>query len=252
MTRSPPRLDVIPAIDLLGGSVVRLYQGDFERVTEYVQDPLELATRYANSGCRRLHVVDLDGARTGAATNLPIIERLARLNIEVQAGGGIRDLPSLRRLLGTGVRRAVIGSAAVKRPEHVDRWIADVGAERIILAMDVRLAADGQPEVLTDGWTAGSGQLLWPLLDRYLAQEAHEFLCTDVARDGTLGGPNLALYRTLVERYPAAEFIASGGVSGASDLRALDATGIARVVTGRALLDGGLSLQEIEEFSRGA
>jgi len=245
-------MEVIPAIDLLGGGVVRLYQGDFGQVTQYARDPLELATRYADAGARRLHVVDLDGAKTGEPTNLPIIERLARLDIEVQTGGGIRDLPALQRLIDAGVQRAVIGSAAVKHPQIVDEWIAAVGAQRIILAMDVRLDADGDPEVLTDGWTEGSGQRLWPLIDRYLKKGAREFLCTDIAKDGTLEGPNIALYSACTERYPEAEFIASGGVSSAADLHTLDATGVTRVVTGKALLDGRLTLEEIGKFSRGA
>lgn len=245
-------MEVIPAIDLLEGGVVRLFQGDFDQVTEYVKDPVELAKQYADAGARRLHVVDLDGAKSGEQSNLPIIERLARLDIELQTGGGIRDLAGLRRLIDAGVRRGVVGSTAVKQPDLVDAWIDAVGAEHVILAMDVRLDDDGEPEVLIDGWTAGSGQRMWPLVERYLGVGAREFLCTDIAKDGTLQGPNVDLYRACVERFPAAEFIASGGVSCAADLEALDATGVARVVTGKALLDGRLTLEEIKRFSRGA
>lgn len=252
MYESRQRLEVIPAIDLLDGAVVRLLKGNFDQVTQYVRDPLELAREYADTGCRRLHVVDLDGARSGEQTNLPIIEQLAKLDVEVQVGGGIRDLASLQRLLDAGAHRGIIGSVAVKQPEVVDGWMNELGADRVILAMDVSLNADGTPEVLTDGWTAGSGKQLWPLLDRYLARGAVEFLCTDIAKDGTLAGPNLALYRTCAERYPGAEFIASGGVSSAADLEALESTGVHRVVTGKALLDGRLTLEEIEQFSRAA
>jgi phosphoribosylformimino-5-aminoimidazole carboxamide ribotide isomerase len=245
-------MEVIPAIDLLSGGVVRLFQGDFDQVTEYTADPLELAGQYAASGARRLHVVDLDGAKTGDPTNLPIITQLGDLGIEVQAGGGIRDLPRLTALLQAGVTRAVIGSVAVQQPEVVAEWMQAVGPEHIILAFDVRLDADGNPETLTHGWTRGSGELLWPLLDFFLERGATEFLCTDIARDGTLEGPNVELYRRCTSRYPAAEFIASGGVSGLGDLESLNETGVARVVTGKALLDGRLTLQEIESFSRGA
>jgi phosphoribosylformimino-5-aminoimidazole carboxamide ribotide isomerase len=252
MTATRQRLEVIPAIDLLEGGVVRLLKGDYNQVTQYVRDPLELAREYADTGCERLHVVDLDGARSGEQTNLPIIEQLAKLEVEVQVGGGIRDLASLKRLLDAGARRGVVGSVAVKQPELVDEWMHEMGADRVILAMDVRLNADGEPEVLTDGWTEGSGKQLWPLLDRYLARGAIEFLCTDIAKDGTLAGPNLALYQTCAERYPGAEFIASGGVSSAADLEALESTGVHRVVTGKALLDGRLTLEEIERFSRAA
>ena len=251
MTRAK-RMEVIPAIDLLDGGIVRLFQGDFDQVTEYTRDPLELAERYAAAGAKRLHVVDLDGARTGEPTNLPIIASLTELGLEVQAGGGIRDLQRLSSLLEVGVTRAVIGSVAVEQRERVTEWIDEVGADRIIPAFDVRLGENGEPETKTHGWTRDSGTLLWPLVDYYLKKGAKEFLCTDIAKDGTLGGPNLALYRRCTERYPDAEFIASGGVSCAADLAALDETGVARVVTGKALLDGRLSLQEMEQFSRGA
>lgn len=245
-------MEVIPAIDLLAGGVVRLFQGDFDRVTHYVSDPVELARRYADAGMRRLHVVDLDGARTGDPVNLPIIERIARVDIEVQTGGGIRDLDGLRRLLDVGVRRGVVGSVAVKRPDVVVEWIGALGPERIILAMDVRLDDAGEPELLTHGWTEGSGRAMWPLVEDYLAAGAREFLCTDIAKDGTLDGPNVALYRACVERFPAAELIASGGIASVADLETLAAAGVHRVVTGKALLDGRLTLQEIERFSRGA
>jgi phosphoribosylformimino-5-aminoimidazole carboxamide ribotide isomerase len=202
-------MEVVPAIDLLGGGIVRLFQGDFEQVTEYARDPLKLAGRYARGGMKRLHVVDL-------------------------------------------VSRAVIGSVAVNQRELVAEWIAEVGVERIILAFDVRLDDSGAPETLTHGWTRGSGNLLWPLVEYFLQTGAREFLCTDIARDGTLNGPNLTLYRECVARYPDAEFIASGGVSCLADLEALDQIGVARVVTGKALLDGRLDIEEIERFSRGA
>jgi phosphoribosylformimino-5-aminoimidazole carboxamide ribotide isomerase len=246
------RMEVIPSIDLLDGGVVRLFQGDFDKVTEYASDPLELTRRYAESGANRLHVVDLDGAKTGQPINMPIIARLTECGMEVQAGGGIRDLSRLKRLLDVGVSRAVIGSVAVEQRDLVANWLADVGPDRIILAFDVRLGEDGEPETLTHGWTRDSGTLLWPLVDYFFARGAREFLCTDIAKDGTLAGPNLSLYEICCARYPEAKFIASGGVSCAADLEALDRTGVAGVVTGKALLDGRLSLEEIEQFSRGA
>jgi len=252
MTAIRKKLEVIPAIDLLGGRIVRLFQGDFDQVTRYTSDPVELAKRYADSGVRRLHVVDLDGAKTGKPTNLPIIESLSALGLEIQAGGGVRNLARLKALFDAGVARGVIGSVAVENRDEVASWMAKVGAGKIIPAVDVRLTEDYEPELLTRGWQAGSGQWLWPLVDYYLARGATEFLCTDIARDGTLQGPNLALYETCATRFPQAEFIASGGVGNLADLQALDRTGIARVVTGKALLDGRLTLEEIERFSRDA
>jgi len=250
---SPRRkLEVIPAIDLLDGEVVRLFQGDFDQVTQYVRDPLELAQRYVDTGAHRLHVVDLNGAKTGEPTNLPIIESLATTGLEIQAGGGIRDLTRLNAIFAAGVTRAVIGSVAVENRDMVTNWMQSVGPERIIVAVDIRLGENDAPEILTRGWQAGSGQLLWPLVDYYLEQGATEFLCTDIAKDGTLQGPNLALYETCATRFPTAQFIASGGVSNLADIEALDRTGITRVVTGKALLDGRLTIEEIERFSRDA
>ena len=247
----PDRMEVIPALDLLAGGIVRLFQGDFDQVTEYAKNPLELAQRYTDIGVKRLHVVDLDGAKTGQPANLPIISELAELGLEVQAGGGIRTFSQLARLLASGATRVILGSTAVKEPELVAEWIAAVGPQRVILAFDVRLDESNSPEVLTHGWTQSSGEMLWPLVEYFLDKGATEFLCTDISKDGTLQGPNLELYRVCAERYPGAEFIASGGISCAADLRTLDATGVARAVTGKALLDGRLTVEEIKQFSRG-
>ncbi len=245
-------MDVIPAIDLLGGQVVRLYKGDFDQVTHYEQDPVELATRYLRAGLKRLHAVDLDGARTGEPVNQTVIAAFAETGLEVQAGGGIRDDARLRALLDAGAQRAVIGSVAVTDPALVSGWIESFGADRIVLAFDVRLDDDGTPLAQTHGWKRGSDTTLWELLDRYGKLGARDVLCTDIGRDGTLEGPNLSLYRECADRYPDTRFIASGGVSRAADLPALAETGVAGVVSGKALLDGRLTLDEIERFLRAA
>lgn len=244
-------MEIIPAIDLLNGSVVRLYKGDFGQVTEYDQDPVALARNYQAAGLSRLHAVDLDGARTGDPVNLPVIAALAATGLSVQAGGGIRTADRLEQLLSAGAERAVIGSVAVQSPDAVCRWINQFGAERVVLAFDVRIE-DGIPVPQTHGWTRGSDVTLWDLLDRYLATGARDVLCTDIARDGTLEGPNVSLYAECAERYPSVRFIASGGVSRAADLPALAATGMAGVVSGKALLDGRLTLEEIGQFLRDA
>ena len=230
---------------------MRLFQGDFDQVTKYEKSPIELAQRYFEIGVRRLHVVDLDGAKTGHPGNLPIISDLAEIGLEIQAGGGIRTLSRLARLLAAGASRVIIGSVAVKEQQEVAKWIEAVGHDRIILAFDIRMDDNNSPEVLTHGWTRGSGELLWPLVEYFLSKGAKEFLCTDIAKDGTLQGPNLDLYRACTDRYPEAEFIASGGISCAADLCKLDATGVKRAVTGKALLDGRLTIEEISQFSRG-
>lgn len=245
-------MTVIPAIDLLGGEVVRLFKGDFDQVTRYDRDPLAQVRSYLDAGLTRLHAVDLDGARTGQPVNMPLIEQFAATGLKVQAGGGIRDLGRLTQLLKAGAERAVIGSVAVDNPELVSGWFEEVGPERIVLAFDVRLDRSGTPLAQTHGWTKDSSQTLWSLLDCYLPLGARDVLCTDIALDGTLEGPNLGLYSECVRRYPEIRFIASGGVSSAADLPALANTGVAGVVTGKALLDGRLRLEEIQKFLRDA
>lgn len=245
-------MEIIPAIDLLGGRCVRLFQGDFTRVTDYGDDPLELAMRYRSAGARRLHVVDLDGARTGAAANLELITKLAAVpELAVQAGGGIRSSAAVDRLLAAGVGRIVVGSMAVTEPRIALDWLGASGPERFVLAFDVRLDPSGsEPVVMTHGWREQGGKGLWQLMEQFLAAGARYFLCTDVGRDGTLAGPNNALYAECTRRFPEARILASGGLAGAADLPALAATGVAGVIAGRALLDGTLTFEEIKRFSR--
>ncbi len=245
-------MDVIPAIDLLGSRCVRLYQGDFGKVTEYAHDPMELAHAYRIAGATRLHVVDLDGARTGTPGNRAIVAQLASASgMAVQVGGGIRNAATAEALLAAGAARVVIGSVAINDPATVIGWMRSLGADRFVLAFDVRLRPDsGEPMAVTHGWRESSGRLLWDLMDEFLAADARHFLCTDIDRDGTLAGPNIALYAQCVRRFPAARVIASGGLGSAADLPALAATGVASVVTGKALLDGRLTLEEIRQFSR--
>ena len=246
-------MEVIPALDLLGGRCVRLYQGDFNQVTVYDQDPVDLARRYRDAGMDRLHVVDLDGARSGEPGNLDLIAELTGdLGLAVQIGGGLRDLQRVRTLLDTGASRVVIGSAAVTDPQTVIGWINELGAERVIPAFDVKLTGQGEPVVQTHGWTKNSEQTLWELMDCYAESGAVEFLCTDISKDGTLAGPNVELYASCTERWPQARIIASGGVAGFDDLIALAQTGAAAVVTGKALLDGRLQLEEIQRFLQNA
>lgn len=247
-------MDIIPAIDLLAGQCVRLYQGDFHKVTTYQQDPVELARCYADAGASLLHVVDLDGARSGAQLNVDTIARLAcEAGMRIQAGGGIRSDAALDRLLDVGVERVVVGSLAVTNPAQVADWLRRVGPERLVLAFDVRCPTGSlDPRVSTHGWRDASAVCLWDIAERYVATGARHILCTDISRDGTLAGPHTALYAECVRRFPQALWQASGGLSGAADLPALSATGVAGVITGKALLDGRLTLEEVRQFSRGA
>jgi phosphoribosylformimino-5-aminoimidazole carboxamide ribotide isomerase len=245
-------MDIIPAIDLLGGRCVRLYQGDFQRVTTYEQDPVELAGHYRAAGPRILHVVDLDGARTGVPANLETIRRLAgESGMLIQTGGGIRNEATLDSLLQAGAARIVIGSIAVTDPSLAAAWLERAGPERLVLAFDVR-CDDRETRIATHGWQETTCRSLWEIADQYIALGARHLLCTDVGRDGTLAGTNLALYAECARRYPQARWQASGGLGSAADLSALAATGVASVITGRALLDGRLTLEEVGRFLRAA
>lgn len=237
---------LIPSIDLRGGRCVRLLRGDFAAETRYEVDPLELLQRYQSLGASWLHVVDLDGARDGALGNLPVLQTLAaQAHIRLQVGGGIRSREAAYRLLNAGVQRIVIGSAAIETPQDVMQWIREFGAERCCLALDVRLDEDGIPRVQIRGWTAATTISLWEALAVFLDAGIKDILCTDIAQDGALEGPNLTLYREAAQRFPSVAWQASGGVSQISDLHALAEVGVAAAISGKALLDSRINDVEL-------
>jgi phosphoribosylformimino-5-aminoimidazole carboxamide ribotide isomerase len=243
---------LLPAIDIRDGRCVRLLHGDFAQETRYAVDPVELAAQYAELGARWLHVVDLDGAKQGAPVNLDLIRRMREAaGVDVQLGGGIRTRASLDRALEVA-SRAVIGSLAVSDPDLVAAWLEELGADRLTLALDVRIDADGTPLIATHGWTRASTLTLAAAIERYADAGLRHVLCTDIGRDGALTGPNVELYGECSRRWPGIEFQASGGVRDAADLRALTAAGVAATVSGKALLEGRLTPEEIRPFLRGA
>ena len=243
---------LIPAIDLRDGRCVRLFKGDFEQETRYAVDPVALAGQYRELGAEWLHVVDLDGAKSGSPVNLPLIERMrAAAGVDVQYGGGIRTAASLEQALRV-VTRAVIGSLAVTEPATVTEWFTKHGPERLVLALDVRLDDSGAPMIATHGWTRASTLTLAAAIERYTAVGLRHVLCTDIDRDGALTGPNVDLYRDCAARWPEIEFQASGGVRNVADLAACAAAGAAAAVSGKALLEGRLTPEEIRPFLRGA
>jgi len=237
-------MQIIPAIDLRAGGVVRLAQGDYARETRYPVEPLALARDYAAAGARWLHVVDLDGARAGAFENLHTIRALAGTALRIQAGGGVRDERDVLRLFDAGVTRVVVGSLAVREPETVEGWIARHGAERICVALDTRADAQGRWTLPVKGWTEASGATLDGLALRFADAGARHLLCTDISRDGMLSGPNLDLYAHLLAIVPSLAVKASGGVRGVDDLGALRAAGVAGAILGRSLLEGRLSVAQ--------
>lgn len=241
-------MELIPAIDIRNGRCVRLLHGDFDRETRYELDPRTLAREYRDAGAEWLHIVDLDGAASGRRQNTGLIGEIARAaDIKVQLGGGIRSEASLTEALDY-VDRAVIGSLAVTSPGLVRGWLEQFGPDRIVLALDVRLAADQTAHVATHGWTESSDLSLDEAISGYAGAGLRHVLCTDVARDGALSGPNVGLYRSLCESWPAIAIQASGGVRDADDLSALAAAGAAAAISGKALLEGRIRFEEIKRF----
>jgi phosphoribosylformimino-5-aminoimidazole carboxamide ribotide isomerase len=244
---------LIPSIDLRGGHCVRLYKGAFDAETRYDLDPALLLDRYADQGARWLHLVDLDGARDGVLGNRDLIARLAaKGRLQIQVGGGLRSLPVIENLFAAGVARAVIGSAAVEQPEVAEEALRGFGPEAICLAIDVRVDAGGVPRARTRGWVTEHSTSLWELIERFAAHGLRHVLCTDIERDGALGGPNLALYEEARRRCPAIAWQASGGVRDAADLAALARLGVAAAISGKALLEGRMTAEELHPFLRDA
>lgn len=242
-------MNLIPAIDLRQGQCVRLYQGKFDRQTNYSKDPVSLALDYQALGCEELHIVDLDGARCGHQQNQDVISAIVDTSeLTVQLGGGIRTESVLEFWLGAGIRRVVIGSLAISQPKLVCEWLKRYGSDKIVLALDVNLDSTGAPRVTTHGWTRQATRSLWQCIDQYLAAGLPQILCTDISRDGALTGPNLNLYSQLMERYPEIRLQASGGVRNLEDLEALQDIGTSAAISGRALLDGNISAGEIQTF----
>lgn len=241
-------MDLLPAIDIRNGRCVRLLRGDFEKVTLYEVNPVELAKDYCNLGAKWLHVVDLDGAQSGSPKNLSLIKMISSITgLKIQLGGGIRSTSHAIEALDY-VDRVVIGSLALLKPILVKKWLKDLDSDRFCLALDINLDKDGIPHVTTHGWTKNSNNTLWDLLESYSETNLKHVLCTDIARDGALLGPNVSLYHECVDRYPHIDFQASGGVRDVNDLHVLKKTGVAYAISGKALLEQRFSKEEISLF----
>lgn len=239
---------IIPAIDLIDGCVVRLHQGDYGARRDYGEDPLARLQRYQASGAKLLHIVDLTGAKDPKARQIPLLrELLGSLSIPVQTGGGIRSADDVRSLLDAGAARVVVGSAAVKRTDEVAGWMKTFGADKLVLALDVRINKAGNAEVAVSGWQENSGVLMDNLIRAFEPAGLRYVLTTDISKDGTLAGPNTALYAKLAQTFPNIDFQASGGIGSLDDIRAVSHTGAAGVIVGRALLEGKFTLEEAIE-----
>ncbi|MFZ5619376.1 MAG: 1-(5-phosphoribosyl)-5-[(5-phosphoribosylamino)methylideneamino]imidazole-4-carboxamide isomerase [Pseudomonadota bacterium] len=235
---------IIPAIDLIAGECVRLFQGRFDRRTKY-GDPIAQIAAFARAGAEWAHVVDLDGAKDGTRRQAALIADLAAASpVKIQSGGGVRTRNDVEALFRAGVARAVIGSAAVSRPDEVGTWIRDFGADKICCAFDVRVEDGAGPVVAVNGWKESSRMSIKEALALYPPGALKHALVTDISRDGALTGPNLDLIREIARRRPDLDLQASGGVSSLADLDALRAAGAAAAIVGRALYERSFTLED--------
>jgi phosphoribosylformimino-5-aminoimidazole carboxamide ribotide isomerase len=244
---------LIPSIDLRGGHCVRLLKGEFAAETRYDVDPRALLSRYADAGVRWLHLVDLDGARDGTPGNRDLIRQMTGdPRIRIQLGGGLRSRALVDEALAAGVSRAVIGSAAVENPALLREVLDAHGTDRVCLAIDVRIDDTGVPRVRTRGWVKEHALSLWELLESFVDTRLQHVLCTDIERDGALAGPGFDLYTEALRRFPRIAWQASGGIRSAADLARLDEMGLAAAISGKALLEGRITMEELQPYLRGA
>ena len=235
-------IEIIPATDIIDGRCVRLTQGDYARKKTYCDDPLEAALRFEEAGIRRLHMVDLDGAKAAEPRNLRTLERIAtRTSLEVQYGGGIKSREALETVFNAGASRAICGSIAVRKPELLAAWIAEFGAGRIILGADIR-----EGKVAIQGWTETAGITAEELIGRFRRDGLTQAICTDIARDGMLCGVSTAFYAGLQRQFPEVEITVSGGIGTMAEIEALRSEGLRSVIIGKALYEGRITLKEIE------
>lgn len=234
-------IELIPAIDVIDGCCVRLSKGDYAACTVYDKEPADVARRLEDMGFRRLHVVDLDGAAASHPVNLRVLERIAAATqMTVDFGGGIKSAADLRAVFECGAAMVTIGSLAATQPQQLLEWAACYGPQRFIVGADAR-----EGRIRIKGWLEDGGMSLEDFVAFYMQHGITNVLCTDIARDGMLSGPNIALYRRLMERFPGCGLIASGGVSCTQDILDLQAAGIPSVVFGKAFYEGRLDVSQL-------
>ena len=241
-------IELIPAIDLIDGKCVRLTQGDYDSKKIYNKDPLEVAKMFEYHGIRRLHVVDLDGAREGRIINYRVLERLAtRTSLIIDFGGGLKSEQDLEIAFNSGAEMVTGGSIAVKEPERFVSWIRQYGSRKIILGADAK-----NRKIAINGWQSTTDQDLIPFVETYQQQGIKTVICTDISRDGMLQGPATGLYSEIREALPDIYLIASGGVSSVADIEQLDAAGIPAVIFGKAVYEGQIQLSDLIRFANTA
>ncbi len=237
-------IELIPAIDIINGQCVRLTKGDYLQKTVYRNSPAEVAKEFETLGFKRLHVVDLDGAKSKHIVNEAVLKVITmKTSLTVDFGGGIKTDEDIEKAFAAGAAMVTIGSIAVTQPELFMGWLEKYGAERMILGADVR-----HGKISINGWKEDSNEDLLPFLKKYINAGVRNVLCTEISKDGTLSGPAIDLYKQVMDAYPGLHLIASGGVSSKEDILALNAAGIPAVVFGKAIYEGKINLKELWDW----
>ena len=238
------KFEIIPAIDIIGGKCVRLTQGDYNQQKVYNEHPLEVAKEFEAIGVRRLHLVDLDGAKKGAVVNWKVLESIAgKTGLVTDFGGGIKTDKDLEIVFQSGAALATIGSVAVKQPELFFSWVKQYGADKIFLGADVK-----EEKIAVGGWLETTELSVFDFLESNIARGVTNIFCTDIAKDGLLQGPSIDLYKKIIERFPGINFVASGGVSNIDDVAALQEIGCSGAIIGKAIYEGNISMDALKTF----
>lgn len=238
-------MEIIPAIDIIDGKCVRLTQGDYDRKTVYNDDPLEVAKAFEAAGIKRLHLVDLDGAKAGAVKNWRVLEAVAsKTKLVIDFGGGIKTKKGLELVFQAGAAFATIGSLAVKDQRLFSSWLEEYGPEKFILGADVR-----DEKIAVSGWLETTAINVIDFIRGYVEKGVTHVFCTDISKDGQMEGPSFDLYEQIIAAFPTLKFIASGGVSSMHDLQELQRIGCSGAIVGKAFYEGKIGLEELSQFS---
>jgi phosphoribosylformimino-5-aminoimidazole carboxamide ribotide isomerase len=237
-------MHIIPAIDIIEGKCVRLTQGDYSSKKIYNTNPLEVALEFQEAGLKKLHLVDLDGAKAKKIINLKVLETLAnKTNLHIDFGGGVQSDQDIKNAFNAGARQITGGSIAVKNPELFKNWISEYGAEKIILGADVK-----EEKIAITGWAEQSEIEIIDFLQSYIDQNIKFVICTDIKKDGLLQGPSFDLYKKISQNFPMINLIASGGVSNLNDLKLLSEVGLFGAIVGKAIYEGNIKLEELKKL----
>jgi phosphoribosylformimino-5-aminoimidazole carboxamide ribotide isomerase len=238
-------MEIIPAIDIIDGKCVRLTQGDYSQKKIYNEKPLEVAREFEDAGLKRLHLVDLDGAKAGAVKNWKVLETIAgKTSLVIDFGGGIKTEKDVQIVLGSGASFATVGSIAVKDEKEFSRWLQLMGPGKFLLGADVK-----EEKIAVAGWLETTDIWIYDFIGKYIEKGIEQLFCTDVSKDGKLEGPAVDLYKNITGKFPSLHFIASGGVSGIEDLDALEEAGCKGVIIGKAIYEGRISLAELRKMN---